>query len=87
MVPVPFHVTDWVAYHEMVGNNYAGALKANGVKKVVNLGTYGGHRTDGIGPTASIARVEKHWKLYTTQRLYCCVPAIFILIFITKFQR
>ncbi len=59
MVPVPWHEKDWVAYHEKVGNIFAKAIEQNGVKKVVNLGTYGGHRTDGKGPTAALARVEK----------------------------
>lgn len=58
MVPVPFHLDDWVAYHILVGNNYAKAIKTNNIKKVVNLGTYGGHHTEGIGPTASLGKVE-----------------------------
>lgn len=59
MVPVPWHEKDWVAYHEKVGLIFAKAIAQNGVKKVVNLGTYGGHRSDGKGPTAALARVEK----------------------------
>jgi uncharacterized protein YbjT (DUF2867 family) len=58
MIPVPFHLDDWVAYHILVGNNYANAIKTNNIKKVVNLGTYGGHHTEGIGPTASLGKVE-----------------------------
>ena len=59
MVPVPWQEKDWVSYHEKVGNNFAKAIAQNGIKKVVNLGTYGGHRTDGKGPTAALSRVEK----------------------------
>lgn len=59
MVPVPWQEKDWVVYHEKVGNIFAQAIATNGVKKVVNLGTYGGHRTDGKGPTAALSRVEK----------------------------
>lgn len=58
MVPVPFHLDDWVAYHILVGTNYANAIKENNIRKVVNLGTYGGHHTEGIGPTASLGKVE-----------------------------
>jgi uncharacterized protein YbjT (DUF2867 family) len=71
MIPVPYHEKDWVAYHEKVGNNFAKAIAQNGIKKVVNLGTYGGHRTDGIGPTAALARVEKALgKLSNTEHVF-----------------
>ncbi|MBC7921635.1 MAG: NAD(P)H-binding protein [Ferruginibacter sp.] len=59
MVPVPYHAPDWVAYGEAVGNKYARAIKANDVRKVVNLSTYGAHRLEGIGPVNSIGQVEK----------------------------
>lgn len=58
MLPVPYHASDWIAYGKGVGANYAAALRANGVKKVVNLSTYGAHRREGIGPVNSIAQVE-----------------------------
>ncbi len=58
MVPAPYQAPDWVAYGEEVGRNYASAIRASGVKKVVNLSTYGAHRSEGIGPVASLARVE-----------------------------
>ena len=58
MVPAPYQAPDWVAYGKEVGANYAAAIRANGVKKVVNLSTYGAHRSEGIGPVASLAQVE-----------------------------
>ncbi|WP_461054989.1 NAD(P)H-binding protein [Spirosoma arcticum] len=58
MIPVPYHASDWIAYGKEVGANYASALRANEVKRVVNLSTYGAHRLDGIGPTSSIGQVE-----------------------------
>lgn len=77
MLPTPFHLTDWVDYGELIGMNYAKALKANQVKKVVNLGTYGGHRTDGIGPTASIARVEKALEALENTQIILLRPGYF----------
>ncbi|MBC8151446.1 MAG: NAD(P)H-binding protein [Bacteroidetes bacterium] len=59
MLPVPYHASDWVAYGAEVGQNYALAIRANDVKKVVNLSTYGAHRLEGIGPINSIGQVEK----------------------------
>lgn len=58
MLPVPYHAADWVTYGQQIGQNYASALRTNGIKKVVNLSTYGAHRREGIGPVNSIAQVE-----------------------------
>ena len=58
MVPAPYQAPDWIAYGKEVGHNYASAIRANGIKKVVNLSTYGAHRSEGIGPVASLAQVE-----------------------------
>jgi len=49
MMPVPYHRTDWVEYGELIGENYRNAIAANGIKKVVNLSTYGAHK------------LERHW--------------------------
>lgn len=59
MVPAPYQAPDWVAYGGKVGHNYASAIRANGIKRVVNLSTYGAHRSEGIGPVASLAQVEQ----------------------------
>ncbi len=77
MIPVPWHEKDWVAYHEKVGTNFAKAIERNGIKKVVNLGTYGGHRTDGIGPTAALARVEKALEKLNNTELVFLRPGYF----------
>ncbi len=58
MIPAPYQAPDWVAYGALVGGNYTSAIRANRVKKVVNLSTYGAHRSEGIGPVASLAKVE-----------------------------
>jgi nucleoside-diphosphate-sugar epimerase len=59
MIPVPYHRTDWVAFGELIGENYRNAIAANGIKKVVNLSTYGAHKLEGIGAINSIGQLEK----------------------------
>lgn len=59
MIPVPYHRTDWVEYGELIGENYRNAIAANGIKKVVNLSTYGAHKLEGIGAINSIGQLEK----------------------------
>jgi uncharacterized protein YbjT (DUF2867 family) len=58
MVPPNMNVTDWKAYIERVGNNYAAAIKSNGVKYVVNLSSIGAHLAEGAGPVSGLHRVE-----------------------------
>lgn len=59
MIPAPHHVPEWIDYAYKIGKGYANAIKANGIKKVVNLSTYGAHRNEGVGPINSIAQLEK----------------------------
>jgi uncharacterized protein YbjT (DUF2867 family) len=58
MIPVP-PLPDWVAYGELIGENYRKAIEANNIKKVVNLSTYGAHKLEGIGAVHSIGQLEK----------------------------
>lgn len=43
------HDLDLTAYYHLLGNNYAAAIKASGVKQVVNLSTIGAHLEKGSG--------------------------------------
>ena len=58
MVPNDFSVPDQKEYVTKVGNNYAEAIKASGVKKVVNLSSIGAHLADGTGPIKRLHIVE-----------------------------
>ena len=58
MVPPKWDAGDWKGYIEMIGNNYAAAVKASGVKKVVHLSSIGAHMATGAGPVSGIHRVE-----------------------------
>ena len=58
MVPPNFGAGDWIGYIRSIGNNYADAIKASGVKKVVNLSSIGAHIPEGCGPVSGIHFVE-----------------------------
>jgi uncharacterized protein YbjT (DUF2867 family) len=59
MVPPKWDAADWKGYIHSIGKNYATALKAAGVKKVVNLSSIGAHMPDRCGPVSGSHRVEQ----------------------------
>ncbi|MDB5001987.1 MAG: NAD-dependent dehydratase [Mucilaginibacter sp.] len=58
MVPPNFGATHWKDYIADIGDNYAKAITANGITKVVHLSSIGAHLADGTGPITGIHRVE-----------------------------
>ena len=59
MVPPNFGAADWKRYIAGIGENYADAIKASGVKNVVNLSSMGAHMPEGCGPVSGLFFVEK----------------------------
>jgi len=59
MVPPNFGAKEWKNYIAGIGQNYAEAITASGVKKIVNLSSIGAHLEDGTGPVTGIHRVEE----------------------------
>ena len=59
MVPPNFAAADWLGWISQQGKNYAEAIKANGVKYVVNLSSVGGHLPAGAGPISGLHAVEQ----------------------------
>jgi uncharacterized protein YbjT (DUF2867 family) len=59
MVPPNMGAIEWKSYIGQIGKNYAEAIKAAGVKYVVNLSSIGAHLQDGCGPVSGLFRVEK----------------------------
>lgn len=59
MVPPYFGAADWKKYIAGIGENYAAAIKASGVKNVVNLSSMGAHMPEGCGPVSGLFFVEK----------------------------
>ncbi len=50
---------DLIAYYRRIGNNYAQAIQQSGVKRVVNLSTFGAHLEKGSGILFGAHHVEK----------------------------
>lgn len=59
MIPPNFGATEWKNYIASIGQNYADAITANGIKKIVHLSSIGAHLEDGTGPVTGIHRVEE----------------------------
>ena len=59
MVPPNFATNDWKGYIAQIGKNYAEAIKASGVKNVVNLSSMGAHMPEGCGPVSGLFHVEQ----------------------------
>ena len=59
MLIPPFMATaNWKQHIHQIGKNFAGAIKASGVKKVVNLSSIGAHMPAGVGPVSGIHFAE-----------------------------
>lgn len=58
MVPPNYAASDVRAFIAGVGKKYAAAIKASGVKQVVNLSSIGAHLDGGTGPIAGLHDVE-----------------------------
>ncbi|WP_293307414.1 NAD(P)H-binding protein [Pedobacter sp. UBA5917] len=59
MVPPHFGADDLKKHIKNVGQHYANAVKASGVKKVVLLSSIGAHLEKGTGPIAGLYAVEQ----------------------------
>ncbi|MBC7904354.1 MAG: NAD(P)H-binding protein [Gemmatimonadaceae bacterium] len=59
MVPPDFSAPDYRKYISTIGENYATAINAARVKKVVNLSSIGAHLEAGTGPIKGLHDVEK----------------------------
>jgi uncharacterized protein YbjT (DUF2867 family) len=59
MVPPTHDTKDWKGFIGSIGRNYAQAIRANGIKHVVNLSSIGAHAPDGCGPVSGLFRAEQ----------------------------
>jgi uncharacterized protein YbjT (DUF2867 family) len=59
MIPPNPDATDWKGYIGSIGQHYVAALRANKIKHVVNLSSFGAHAPDGCGPVSGLFRAEK----------------------------
>jgi uncharacterized protein YbjT (DUF2867 family) len=59
MVPPFFGAADWKKHIAGIGENYSAAIKASGVKHVVNLSSIGAHMPEGCGPVSGLYFAEQ----------------------------
>ena len=60
MVPPTWDAADWKGHIGQQGENYAAAIEASGVKKVVNLSSIGADLENGTGPDVHVAVSGSH---------------------------
>jgi uncharacterized protein YbjT (DUF2867 family) len=77
MIPPKWDAADWKGYIEQIGKNYAAAIKAAGVKYVVNLSSIGAHMNDGCGPVSGLHRAENALNTLTGTNIKHLRPAFF----------
>lgn len=58
MVPPNFGASNYRQYIGDIGKNYAAAIRASGVTRIVNLSSIGAHLDKGTGPIAGLHDVE-----------------------------
>jgi uncharacterized protein YbjT (DUF2867 family) len=59
MIPPIWQTTNWRASQLEIAKNYAEAIRANGVKFVVNLSSIGAHEPNGVGPVSGLYDFEQ----------------------------
>jgi uncharacterized protein YbjT (DUF2867 family) len=79
MVPPNFQTSDWKGWIGSIGENYAAAIQASGVKNVVNLSSIGADQPEGVGPVSGIHRVETAFSKLVGVNITHLRPAYFFL--------
>ncbi|QEC69479.1 NAD-dependent dehydratase [Panacibacter ginsenosidivorans] len=77
MVPPNFGAAEWKKWIGSIGKNYADAIKANGIKYVVNLSSVGAHRENGVGPVSGLHLAEEALNSLTDVNIKHLRPAYF----------
>jgi len=77
MIPPTWNPADWKAHIHNIGKTYAEAIKASGVKRVVNLSSVGAHMPDGCGPVSGLHHAENELNKLDGVALTHLRPAFF----------
>ena len=85
MVPPTMSATNWKKWIAQIGKNYAQAIKASGVKHVVNLSSIGAHLPDGCGPVSGLYHVENELNELNDVHIKHLRPASFYSNFFAQF--
>lgn len=77
MVPPSMTAANWKKWIAGIGKNYVAAIKASGVKYVVNLSSIGAHLAEGCGPVSGLFYVEEAFSGLTDVHVKHLRPASF----------
>jgi uncharacterized protein YbjT (DUF2867 family) len=77
MVPPTYSTKDWKNFIGNIGRNYAEAIRANGIKHVVNLSSIGAHTAEGCGPVSGLYRAEQALNELTDTHILHLRPGYF----------
>jgi uncharacterized protein YbjT (DUF2867 family) len=80
MFPPQYASLDLSAYKEQAAK-YAGAIKANGIKYVVNLSSIGAHMPEGCGPVSGLHYAEQELNKLTDVNVLHLRPGYFFINF------
>ena len=81
MVPPNWGVSNYRQYIAETGNKYLEAIRASGVKRVVNLSSIGAHLPGGTGPIAGLYDVEQALNTLNGVAVKHLRPAFFYINF------
>ncbi|ATL49363.1 NAD-dependent dehydratase [Chitinophaga caeni] len=59
MIPPNFKEIDQISYYKRIGESYAGAIAAAGIKRLIHLSSYGAHLSKGTGFITGSYEVEQ----------------------------
>lgn len=77
MVPPNYAVTDYRGYFVRAAQDYAAAIKASGVQRVVNLSSIGAHLPEGTGPIKGLHDLEQVFDTLDQVAIVHLRPAFF----------
>jgi uncharacterized protein YbjT (DUF2867 family) len=84
MVPPNMTPSDWKAYIGGIGENFTKAIRAAGVKYVVNLSSVGAHLPEGCGPVSGLYRVEASLNALSDVNILHLRPGFFFYNFLAS---
>jgi uncharacterized protein YbjT (DUF2867 family) len=82
MVPPRYDASDLKAHIIQIGKNYTEAIKASGVKYVVNLSSIGAHLPKGAGPVSALYHVEQSFNSLRDVNILHLRPGYFFFNFL-----
>lgn len=84
MIPPIWKTSNWRASQNEVGNSFIDALKATGIKYVVNLSSIGAHAGNGVGPVDGLYDFEQQLNAISGLQVKHLRPSFFFYNFFAQ---